>query len=282
MHNQPELTNIAREFSVKNKLQVLEFAGKGAFKETYCVVDEKKNKIALKLISSKKYNPSRSKREINALLKCDTSLIGKIYDFGEFAASDSHKYYFSLEEYLDGGTLTDKISDNILTIDLIKKYSITLVQAVEYLRTKNLVHRDIKPDNIMFRSNADEPVLVDLGIVRDLNETSLTQSWLPQGPGTPFFSSPEQLNNDKNLIDWRSDQFSLGIVLGICLTNKHPFEETGMNEWDVVQSMANRNTCSKIFENKIGTFGLKKMVKMIAPWPIERHQRVEDLTKIFI
>jgi hypothetical protein len=57
------------------------------------------------------------------------------------------------------------------------------------------------------------PALVDFGLVRDLSETSLTASWLPRGPGTPLFASPEQLNNEKALIDWRSDQFSIGVIL---------------------------------------------------------------------
>ena len=281
MFGEPELENIALEFALKNNLNVIKFAGKGAFKETYCMVDDKDHKIALKLIPAQKFNHSRSKREINALMKCETPLISKIYDFGEFTTKNNENYYYSLEEYLDGGNLSDKIAADIMTIDVIKQISIALIRAIEYLKGKNLVHRDIKPDNIMFRKSSDEPVLVDLGLVRDLNESSLTQSWAMQGPGTPYYSSPEQLNNDKHLIDWRSDQFSLGIVIGICLTGQHPFKEQEMNVGDVVKSIAERKTCSKIFEDQIVSLGLKKMVKMLSAWPIQRYQTIDELIKIF-
>jgi len=88
----------------------------------------------------------------------------------------------------------------------------------------DLVHRDIKPANIMFKEGLETPVLVDFGIVRDLAATSLTQTWSPIGPGTPFFASPEQLNNEKHLIDWRSDQFSLGVTLYFARTARHPYQ----------------------------------------------------------
>ena len=281
MSDEPELESIALEFTTRNNLNVIKFAGKGAFKETFCVTDDQNHNIALKLIPAQKYNPSRSAREINALLKCETPLISKIYDFGEFTATNNENYYYSLEEYLDGGNLSDKIAANTLTIELIKQIATTLIRAIEYLKGKNLVHRDIKPDNIMFRSSSDEPVLVDLGIVRDLNESSLTQSWATHGPGTPYYSSPEQLNNDKHFIDWRSDQFSLGIVIGICLTGQHPFKEPEMKEWDVVQSMADRKTCSNIFKEQITSVGLEPLAKMLSPWPIQRYQKIDELICIF-
>jgi len=75
----------------------------------------------------------------------------------------------------------------------------------------------------MFRSGSDNPVLVDFGLVRALDDSSITQSWLMMGPGTPYFASPEQLNNDKYLISWLSDQFSLALTTAFALTSRHPF-----------------------------------------------------------
>ena len=119
-----------------------------------------------------------------------------------------------LEDRLKVGHLTQQE-----VIELVKG----LILAVKDLQP-SLVHRDIKPANIMFRKNQPEPVLVDFGIVRDLSQTSLTASWWPSGPGTPFFSSPEQLTNDKALIDWRSDQFAIGVIASLLLTGRHPYQ----------------------------------------------------------
>lgn len=233
------------------------------------------------MIPSDKFNPHRTEREINALKICDTPLIGKLFDFGVFYSSNNEKFYYVIEEYLDGGTLTDKINDTILTKDLIKNLAIKLINAITYLKEKNLVHRDIKPDNIMFRSNSNDPVLVDLGIVRDLSISSLTQSWLPVGPGTPYYSSPEQLNNDKHLIKWRSDQFSLGIVLGLCLTRQHPFQEEGMNPEQAVERMAQRQPFTDNFKEKVISLGFEGILKMLAPWPIQRFNSPENLLHYF-
>jgi serine/threonine protein kinase len=153
----------------------------------------------------------------------------------------------------------------------VKNYGRAIATAIEHLRDLKLVHRDIKPENLMFRKGSDEPVLVDFGLVRDLSETSLTQSWFPRGPGTPFYSSPEQLNNDKALIDWRSDQFSLGVMLGLLLTGTHPFERPGANVHDTLTAVADRKECSLEFMQFAQT-KLPILIKMVAPWPIQRVQ----------
>jgi serine/threonine protein kinase len=144
-----------------------------------------------------------------------------------------------------------------------------------------LVHRDIKPDNIMFRDNSDLPVLVDFGIVRDLSESSITQTWMPMGPGTPYYAAPEQLNNEKHMIKWRTDQFSLGIVLGICLTGNHPFGETGKSPNDAIIAVASRNKCSEEFKTKVIELGFEGIFKMIEPWPIGRYTTPAELLAYF-
>jgi serine/threonine protein kinase len=122
----------------------------------------------------------------------------------------------------------------------------------------------------MFRENDYEPVLVDFGLVRDLASTSLTLTWLVQGPGTPFFASPEQLNNDKYLIDWRSDQFSVGIVLAMCLNGRHPFHEKGFTEMQTVEAVLGRRRCSEDFRSSAIAAGLSVLIKMVGVWPIQR------------
>jgi serine/threonine protein kinase len=123
----------------------------------------------------------------------------------------------------------------------------------------------------MFRKTEQLPILIDFGIVRDLSESSLTLTWLPQGPGTPYYSAPEQLNNEKQLIGWRTDQFGLGVVLGICLTGRHPFEEDGMTPAEVVNAVAQRKTISKKFCQTITEQGFRWMLRMLEPWPVRRY-----------
>jgi serine/threonine protein kinase len=264
------LLPVALEFAKSRNLKDVAFEAKGAYKETYRTTNEKGQIVALKLLEPSKCNPARSEREINALKKCDSALIAKLYDYGDISISGV-KYYFSIEEFLDGGTLTNQIAAKTLTADVIRDYAIALIQALDYLRTAELVHRDIKPDNIMFRRNDPAPVLVDFGLVRDLSESSLTQTWLPQGPGTPYYSAPEQLNNDKQLIGWRTDQFSLGVVLSICLTGKHPFAVPAASMPEVVDAVAQRKPCVKQFSDEVTALGFAWLVRMVEVWPVRRY-----------
>lgn len=169
MPNTPHLQTSASLIASKLSLSIVGFVEKGAFKETYEVIDKKRISFALKVLDPTKCNLARSEREIEAMERCNSPLIAKLYNHGNFSEPNGNKYYFILEEYLDGGTLKEKIKTNSLTPALTKKYSISLAKAIGYLKELKLVHRDIKPENIMFRKNSDDPILVDFGIVKRSN-----------------------------------------------------------------------------------------------------------------
>lgn len=275
---QPTLLAIAEEFSKQNNLCDVTFAGKGAYKETFKAFAKQDSSVALKLLDPAKCNIARSEREIDAMKRCDSPHIAKLYDSGVYLASDGINYIFSIEEYLDGGRLTDRLGAK-LAPDSVRHYGTCLAHALKHLEALHLVHRDIKPDNIMFRTNSDDPILVDFGLVRNLMEISLTQTWLQQGPGTPYYSAPEQLNNQKYLIDWRTDQFSLGIVLGICLTGQHPFTQS--NPTDTVIAVSQRRSCGRPFQTEAINLGFSNLIKMVEPWSVHRFQTPDELLASF-
>lgn len=281
MPPQSSLLSVAQEFGNSRSLRAVTFEARGNFKETFKATTDKGQEIALKLLDPSKCNPSRSDREINAMKKCSSPFIGELYDYGTFKSNNGITYYFSLEDFLDGGTLTTKMANQKLPPDKVREYGVPLVKALEHLKKLDLVHRDIKPDNIMFRKNSSVPVLVDFGLVRDLSESSLTQTWIPQGPGTPFYAAPEQLNNEKHLIKWRTDQFCLGVVLGICLTRQHPFAEPGMTAPQVIEAVAQRKSCAARFKKEVNALGLGGIVKMLEPWPIRRYATPDELLTMF-
>jgi len=277
----PSHLAVANELARATNLNNLTFKAQGAFKETFRAETVHGTVVALKILDPSKCDLARTSREIEALQRCDSPYIAKLFDSGTFHASDGKDYFFAVEEFLDGGTLTDRLTTAALSPDQVKSYAACLVRALDHLRSLNLVHRDIKPDNIMFRLGADLPVLVDFGLVRDLSAISLTQTWLPQGPGTPYYAAPEQLHNDKALIGWRTDQFSLGIVLGIGLTGRHPFERPGMTMPQTVGVVAARQSCSNEFMQAANDAGLAGIVQMLAPWPIHRYSSPRRLLEVF-
>ena len=259
------------------------FIGNGAFKKAYLTKNADDLSVALKIFDPNKCNLDRAEREIAAMQQCESPFIAKLYDWGVYRTNGSGSFLYVIEEYLSGGTLTDRLPALGHNISQVCDYGIALFQAVSYLREKLLVHRDIKPDNIMFRSNSEVPILVDFGLVRNLSGTSLTHTYLQQGPGTPLYASPEQLNNDKHMIDWRSDQFSIGIVLSFCLSGSHPYQNLGETQINAVGKVVARGSCSDAFCEMTEKLRCDFLRKMVAPWPIDRFASpelvIEELQK---
>ena len=133
----------------------------------------------------------------------------------------------------------------------------------------------------MFRSGSLDPVLVDFGIVRDLRKESLTQSWMPNGPCTPFYAPAEQLNNEKHMIDWRSDQFALGVVLIEALLGHHPYAANGADDDDTLSAVATRAPVPHSLSTELKKHGVEFLANMVQPWPIQRVAQPSDLLQYF-
>ena len=96
-----------------------------------------------------------------------------------------------------------------------------IARSLHVAHEANIIHRDIKPGNIIISKNG-QPVILDFGLARDLGRSTLAQKG--QLLGTPYYMSPEQLAADRISLDRRTDVFSLGVVLFQCLTLQRPFD----------------------------------------------------------
>lgn len=126
-------------------------------------------------------------------------------------------------EWLEGESLDRRLSRERLTIDESVDLARRLASALGAAHARGIVHRDVKPSNVLLLDNAlDKPRLLDFGIARvDDAGGSLTRTG--NVLGTPGYMSPEQARGDKRYIDARADVFSLGCVLFECLTGQTPF-----------------------------------------------------------
>lgn len=267
-----DLLKVAKEICKKNNFKFIAEKGEGTFKKTYSV---SKDSITYAL---KVYKPEqldkRGIREIEAMQKCNHSNIAKLISINT-EEIESLRILYTLEEYFDGGTLLERLKNKGLysSKDLIE-LGIPLINAVEHIQSLSLVHRDLKPENILFRNKDLSPVITDFGIVRDLNQESLTQSWQMRGPGTAFYAAPEQLNNEKELIDWRTDQFSLGVMFAICVFGEHPF---GKEPEVAINNVALYKAPTTDFQNQIKATKLFAIEKMIQTWPVKRYRTPREL-----
>jgi eukaryotic-like serine/threonine-protein kinase len=178
---------------------------------------------------------SRFTREAQTIAQLDHPSIVRVYDFGKSEAG----LYLSME-YLSGGSLRAHLQ----RLQMQKKYlplvqtfqiGVQMAEALHYAHGKGIVHRDVKPGNIILKKLArpDEAgelpfraVLTDFGLVKLLEGDRMTQSGTALG--TPTYMSPEQCYGEK--IDGRSDLYSLGVVLYELVTNYLPFEFRSLSE----------------------------------------------------
>lgn len=249
--------------------------GSGSFKEVFRAKALDGSQVAIK-VSKPQVLSMRNQREVEVMKRLDHPGIAKLF-VAETVQDGMLQFVVTHEEWLGGGSLTDRI--NKVSAKDVFSIGGTLLHALAEIWGMDLVHRDIKPDNIMFRTSDGSPVITDFGIVRDLSAQSLTQTSAWMGPGTPLFASPEQLNNEKSLIDARSDQFGLATALYYSVTGRHPYQDAHGDFNQAINSTSLRQGPSRVFTEWIVAAGLPVLSRMVAPWPINRFRFPEDLIK---
>lgn len=159
----------------------------------------------------------RFKREARLMMEFKHEHIVHVYDHFKEGSS-----YFIVEEFVDGISLDALIrKERFLGNDAAMLILYEVAKALKYAHDKGVIHRDIKPGNILI-SNQGEVKLVDFGIATSREETDegLTRDGMVLG--TPCYIPPEQISDAKN-VDRRADIYSLGVVLYEMLTGKTPF-----------------------------------------------------------
>ncbi len=153
-------------------------------------------------------------QEYETIAEMDHPNIVRIYDLG---VGDDHAHIAM--EYLDGGDLRNKIENGSSEHEAVK-YLRQIVSALSAVHAKNVLHRDLKPGNIMLRKNGSI-ALIDFGLAKRARlEAAITDKG--EIFGTPYYMSPEQGHGSK--VDERSDIYSLGIILFELLTGEKPFK----------------------------------------------------------
>jgi hypothetical protein len=172
----------------------------------------------------------RFKREARTSARFNHPNIVPLYTFGEV----SGLMYFVMG-YVAGESLSSRLQQGPLDSESARALICALCEALDYAHKQGIVHRDIKPDNILIEGESDTPRLTDFGIVKTIDtDVQLTRAQLTtagQLVGTPHYMSPEQATGQPDITP-ASDIYSLGVVAYEVVSGRRPFE--GDNPMDVL------------------------------------------------
>lgn len=202
--------------------EIIEEIGRGGMATVYSARQKSMNRtVAVKVLPPHLlHDPNfyeRFEREVDVIAHLEHPHILPIYDYGQ-----SDGVPFIAMRYLGGGSLEQFIRRGTSNLDDLERPLRQICQALDYAHKEGVIHRDIKPGNIMLDTDGNA-YLSDFGIARVLG-SELTGSMIV---GTPAYMSPEQANGLP--IDGRADIYALGVVLFELITGREPYQaETPM------------------------------------------------------
>ncbi len=163
---------------------------------------------------------ARFRREAQSAASLNHSSIVAVYDTGEDVV-DGHRIPYIVMEYVEGRTLRELLRERArFTPERSVEVIAGVLEALEYSHRAGIVHRDIKPGNVMITGSGEVKVM-DFGIARSLAESGVTLTQTAAVVGTAQYISPEQARGEQ--ADARSDLYATGCVLYELLTGRPPF-----------------------------------------------------------
>lgn len=256
-------------FHVKQKI------GAGAMASVYKAKQLSLDRIVAIKILPKKLSEDpefvqRFYKEGKAAAKLNHANIVQAIDVGEYSG-----YHYFVMEFVDGETVYDELMRNrVYTEADALNVIIQIARALEHAHEKGLIHRDVKPKNIMIAKDKTAK-LADMGLARQADDAAAAEAEKGRAFGTPYYISPEQIRGVPD-VDFRADIYSLGGTLYHMVTGRVPFE--GATPASIMQKHLKQPLTPPDHINKSLSTGLAEVVeRMMAKDRTVRYQSTKDL-----
>ena len=257
-------------FIIRGELGVIETGAKCAIKEFF--MKDFNGRIESTVTCSNQNGSFGYYKEkfIKEAIKLGKLKHSNIIQVMELFEENSTAYY--VMEYIDGGTLDDQIFNGLSEIQAIK-YTKQIGGALEYMHSQNMLHLDLKPNNIMIRNNG-EAILIDFGLSKQFDANGKPETDTKVGYGTPGYSPLEQARFDKNdytVLPATMDIYALGATLFKMITGSRPPEASMILNDGFPADELDRKNCSS---------ELKRVIeKSMAPKTIDRYKTMSEFLK---
>jgi non-specific serine/threonine protein kinase len=241
--------------------KILEKLGEGGMGEVYLAEDTKLDRTIGDPTAKERFI-----REAKAASALNHRNISTIHEIDEWQARD-----FICMEYVEGQTVKQKVKSAPLPLDEVIDIGIQLSAAMQEAHEHDIVHRDIKSDNIMVTGKGEVKVM-DFGLAKFKEITTMTKTGTTMG--TVNYMSPEQARGEK--VDHKSDIWSMGVVLFEMLSGQLPFK--GDYESAVIYAILNGSQEAVTALRTGVPLSLEQIVnKALSKTPAERYQHVDEM-----
>ncbi|MGB6294575.1 MAG: serine/threonine-protein kinase [Rivularia sp. (in: cyanobacteria)] len=230
---------------LNNRYQVIQVLGAGGFGETFLAEDThlpSRRRCVIKQLKSLADDP-KTYEKIQQKFEREAATLEFLGEGSEqipnlFAYFSENGLFYLVQEWIQGQTLTNIVEkQGCLNEQAVKDILQSLLPVLEYVHSKGIIHRDIKPDNIILRNSNHKPVLIDFGAVKQTVRTAINSKGNPTQSmviGTPGYMPVEQM---LGRAVFATDIYSLGLTAIYLLTGKNPQEletnpETGKIVWE--------------------------------------------------
>lgn len=210
------------------RYKIRRLIGRGGFGQVYLAHDPRLDRpVAIKIPTLRQDNRRQLKRfviEGRSLARLHHPNIVPVYDSDVTADGIP----FTASEFVKGRTLEDHLAGSDVPLRQRIEWICQIAFALSYAHSEGILHRDVKPANILIEKETLRPKLIDFGLAKQQGVTAKSSFETVDGGiiGTPAYMSPEQARGEVKNVSKASDQYSLGAVLYRCLTGRSAFEGT--------------------------------------------------------
>lgn len=252
----------------EGRYRVMRQVGRGGMSVVYHAYDTVNDRdVAIKVLSldlaSEESFLARFQRESELMRDLNHPNILRAYDFGQ----DEDIVYLVMS-YYGGGTLKERMSRGPLPLVKVVDYLSQVGSGLGYAHSRGIVHRDVKPSNVLVHHASENLVLSDFGIAKALSSVNASRTGTIMG--TPLYMAPEQFLASG---DQRADIYALGVVLYQMLTGDVPFKGEGIGFKHMNEPVPALHTLGLDYDPKIEAVVMKALAKQ----PADRYQQVEEM-----